>query len=242
MIGMNTYFYTFKGGNLYKHNANSTRNNFYGVQYTSRLKSVLNAAPQDNKLFKTLTLKGDDAWQATMYTDSPNEGYIDVNWFQKKEFNWFAFIRNNGQTNPLDEFLMRSINGIGRSLTISGPQNATVISFMTSSVYVPIDKNLSIGDYVYYSLPPYDTPLLGGVVTAVNVDVPNAVNEIVIDATIAGTTYPIAIQNPMIMYAKNSVAESHGVLGHYCVFELENNNNSKVELFLVEGEVMKSFP
>ena len=33
MIGMNNYFYSFKGGNLYRHNVNETRNNYYGVQY-----------------------------------------------------------------------------------------------------------------------------------------------------------------------------------------------------------------
>jgi len=31
MIGMNNYFYTFNGGNLYRHNVNESRNNFYGV-------------------------------------------------------------------------------------------------------------------------------------------------------------------------------------------------------------------
>jgi len=44
------------------------------------------------------------------------------------------------------------------------------------------------------------------------------------------------------MFIKNSVAESHGVLGHYCVFTLENDNTNKVELFAVESEVMKSYP
>jgi hypothetical protein len=34
MIGMNNYFYTFKGGNLYRHNVNNTRNNFYGVPFS----------------------------------------------------------------------------------------------------------------------------------------------------------------------------------------------------------------
>jgi hypothetical protein len=44
------------------------------------------------------------------------------------------------------------------------------------------------------------------------------------------------------MYIKSSVAESHGVLGHYCIFTLENNSTTKVELFAVESEVMKSYP
>ena len=43
-------------------------------------------------------------------------------------------------------------------------------------------------------------------------------------------------------YIKNSVAESHGVLGHYCTFTITNSDTSKVELLAVESEVMKSFP
>jgi hypothetical protein len=62
-----------------------------------------------------------------------------------------------------------------------------------------------------------------------------------VDTTIPGATIP-GIQNPYIMYIKNSVAESHGVLGHYCVFTLENTQTVKVELFAVESEVMKSYP
>jgi len=35
MIGMNNYFYTFKEGNLYRHNTNERRNNYYGIDYAS---------------------------------------------------------------------------------------------------------------------------------------------------------------------------------------------------------------
>ena len=43
---------------------------------------------------------------------------------------------------------------------------------------------------------------------------------------------------------KNQVAESHGILGHYCEFTLELPNTvlTTSELFAVESEVMKSFP
>ena len=47
MVGMNGFFYTFgptinsdgtvSGGCLYRHNVNETRNNYYGVQYNSRV-------------------------------------------------------------------------------------------------------------------------------------------------------------------------------------------------------------
>ena len=34
MIGMNQFLYSFKNGNLYKHNSNETRNNFYVPKWT----------------------------------------------------------------------------------------------------------------------------------------------------------------------------------------------------------------
>ena len=99
MIGMNQYFYSFKGGNLYRHNTNETRNNFYGVQYTSKITSVFNDSPLENKLFKTLNLEGDDTWSATLETDIQTTGYITRDWFEKKEGSFYAFVRNSG-TNP----------------------------------------------------------------------------------------------------------------------------------------------
>lgn len=95
---------------------------------------------------------------------------------------------------------------------------------------------------LYYSLPPtYNTPLLFGRVTNIQQNYPSNLNRITVDTTIPGATIP-GIQNPYIMFIKNAVAESHGVLGHYCVFNLENNSVSQVELFAVESEVMKSYP
>jgi len=60
MIGMNNYFYTFKGGNLYRHNVNTNRNTFYyewwlqlgnpdGAFTPSRVTSVFNDVPLEKK-------------------------------------------------------------------------------------------------------------------------------------------------------------------------------------------------
>ena len=38
--GMNNYLYTFKNGQLYRHNTNETRNNFYGQQFNTTIKCV----------------------------------------------------------------------------------------------------------------------------------------------------------------------------------------------------------
>jgi hypothetical protein len=251
MIGMNNYFYTFKGGNLYRHNVNESRNTFYSQWWTqigtpleafkpSTLQSVLNTSPLENKLFKTLNLEGDDAWAATIETDIQDSGFIDSSYFEKKEQSWFAFVRNEGLGSTpaeLPEFALRSVNGIGNSTTVSIVGQTSTINFATT---IQIGNILSVGDYFYF-LSATNQPIYAGNVTAINTDLRRGINNVVIDTSTAGTT-PIPSNVETFLFIKNSVAESHGVLGHYAVFNLTYSENTKVELFAVESEVMKSFP
>lgn len=247
IIGMNNYLYTFKGGNLYRHNVNASRNTFYQPWWTqsgnpagaftpTKVQSVFNNAVLENKLFKTINLEGDAAWSAQLITDLQYSGFINESWFEKKEASYYAFVRNNS----IGEFALRSLNGIGNSLTVIGAgTNNAQINFSISPL-ISIGSIISIGDYVYFGHP---NPLFAGQVTAINVDLPNGVNQIVIDnAMITPPSNPIPGNVNFIFYIKNSVAESHGVLGHYCTFTLENDSTSKIELFAVESEVMKSYP
>jgi hypothetical protein len=239
MIGSNQYFYTFKAGNLYRHNVNPLRNTFYGTFADSLIKSVFNEMPIDNKLFKTLALEGNNAWSATLETDIQDSGFIQSAWFEKKEGSFFAFVRNSGSSpaNP-SEYPLRSVNGIGRSASITGTNPSPIINFPLS---ISIGSIISIGDIVYFAVPPYTTPQLAGRVTNIEVNLPSSINRITL-AVITGSISPIPIQDPYFMFIKSSVAESHGVLGHYCVFELTNALNTASELFIARSEVMKSFP
>lgn len=250
IIGMNNYLYTFKGGDLYRHNTNENRNTFY-QQYWDKvgtpevaftptgLQSVFNDVPLENKLFKTINLEGDSIWGTLLTTDLQFTGFIEADWYEKKEQSWYAFVRNSG-TVPAgqDEYALRSLNGIGRSYQVTG---GDTIDFSISPVLIQIGDIISIGDYLYFSLPPYNSPQLAGKVTAVLQNYPQGKNQIQIDTSIPDTV-PIPIQDAYFLYIKGSVAESHGVLGHYCVFTLENTSTDKIELFAVESSVMKSYP
>lgn len=243
MIGMNNYFYTFKSGNLYRHNTNELRNTFYGVFTDTQITSVFNNMPLENKLFKTLNIEGDAPWEAELETDLQTTGFADANYFEKKEASYFAFIRNSGTTPASQsEYALRSLNGIGRSATIVSTVPSAVEVNYSISPLIAIGNIISIGDYLYYSLPPnYDSPVLMGEVTDIIVDLKNGLNRLIVDTTITGGGIP-PIVNPYTLYIKNSVAESHGVLGHYCKFVLTNDDNNKIELFALETEVMKSYP
>lgn len=223
--GMNNYLYTFNNGQLYRHNTNPLRNNFYGVQYNTTIKSVFNKGPLENKLFKTLILESNAPWSATLATDLPQVGSIADTYFEKKEGNYFAFVRFLETDINL---LMRYANGIANVATVDATTpTATTLTFASS---VNIGSIISIGDMVYYG----STPTLGGVVTALTGQV------VTIDTTITGASAPS--DGDFILYVKNTVAESHGVMGHYCEYELTNTLTSKVELFSVGSESMKSFP
>lgn len=230
--GMNQYLYTFSGGNLWRHNTNETRNNFYGVQYNSSIQSVFNDEPIVNKIFKTLQYEGNRAWAATLVSDQQDTGFMNADYFEKKEGDFFAFVRNSG-TNPadLDEYSLRSLNGIGKSTA----QAAGVVDFAPTT---GIGSILSVGDAFYFSEPPYTDISFAGQVDAININLPAGTNQVVHDNTGATPT----IQNPLWLGIKNQVVESHGILGHYGVFTLTNEDTTAVEMFVAKSEVMKSYP
>jgi len=232
MLGMNQYLYSFNGGNLYRHNTNSVRNNFYGTQYNSTIKSVINEQPLENKLFKTLSLDGDAPWSAVLDTDLQETGFILSERFIKKEASYFAFVRNSkNQASPYanpagaSQYPLRSVQGIGTS-------SSTGTGVINYPLTFTIPKSLNVGDSVYHNT---SSPTFVGTVTAIDVDIPNGINKI----SVSGT---VPVTNTYFFFVKDSIAESNGVLGHYCVFELTNTSTSEVELFVVESEVMKSFP
>jgi len=230
MIGMNNYFYSYSGGNLYRHNTNQLRNNFYGEQYNCSITTVMNESPLENKLFKEISLESDSIWNVSLITDMANEAFINNTWFELKEGAYYASIKNTAQSPAnLTEFNFRSVNGIGNttSFTMTNPR---VFSFT-----VEIDSIISIGDYLYYLNEYTNSPALAGVITA------KTTSSITVDSTIPGATNPTTV-TPLMMALKNTIAESHGILGHYALMTLENIGPGRAELFAVESQVMKSFP
>lgn len=244
MIGMNQHLYSFSGGDIWKHNTNETRNNFYGVQGTSIVSSVFNDQPLENKLFKTISLEADSAWLTNANTDIQANGLINKEWYVKKEGAWFSFIRSNGPSgSSTDEsqWELRSLNGIGQSTSVAGTALAPQVNFATS---IDIGNKLSTGDSMYFLQSPYTTPEFAGILSAITVDKKSStpVNRITIDASVSGVVTPIPIQDAIWMFIQNPIAESNGLLGHYMEFTLTNDDTTATELIAVKSEVMKSYP
>ena len=256
IIGMNQFLYTFKNGNLYRHNTNNTRNEYYGEQFPAQIESVFNDQPLENKIFKTLNLEGDDAWSAKFTSDIQIFGEIDADYFVQKEGAWFAFLRSNSPTGGVGatasipagaNLNLRSINGIGQSIDVDSTDPANIV--ITFNIDKPLGSIYNLGDLVYLKDGGNTPVFIGTLVDVVfnTVAFPNLAG-IVVNSTNAGTypapqpTAPLPIPGGFFFTLKNPVAESHGILGHYGIFQLEIEANTASELFVVESEVMKSFP
>jgi len=241
MIGMNQYFYTFKGGNLYRHNVNATRNEFYGVSSPSEVKTVFNEQVLDSKLFKTLNIEGTHAWDVDLESDYTDlNGQVLDSYFEKKEGSFFSFIRLNNTVINEQTWELRTLSGIATSTNVLnyaiGPDTFASVDFAVS---VNLGSQMSIGDYLFYAQAPTYTPILVGKITQINIDLTVPTNNIV--AQNGGAAIPSNTE--YFLYMKDPAAEDFGMLGHYMVANMSNNTyNEYVELFVLRSEVMKSFP
>ena len=240
MIGMNSYFYTFSGGELYRHNINPERNNFYGVRFDSTLTTVFNTEVLNNKLYKTLELQGAEAWGAQLTSDIQTSFDMPLTYFERKEQVWFAFVRNQDTTT---NFSLRSVNGIADSTSIStGTPSAVVITFDASVDLSGINAAAvaagNVADSLFFGT---GTPTFCGQITNVTIDPQAGIKRITVDTTVPGGNIPGG-STLYYMSVKNAIAESHGVLGHYAVAKFTHPGGTQAELFAVRSDVMRSYP
>ena len=223
MENMNSFMYTFKNGEMWKHNTNATRNRWYNVNYPSTITVLLNDAPAENKMFKTLSYDSDHRWSASVITDL-SAGSMDSSYFEEKEGGYFTYVRRN--TGTVDLKAMSS-QGVGVASAV------TLIASVTYRIDFTFDIGsiMSIGDLVY--VVPVSTPLISGQITALT-------STSITIVMVVGGTIP-AIGN-FIMVVKDAVAESYGARGYYMETTLTNTDTEAVELFAISSQIFKSYP
>lgn len=221
---MNNFLYTFKSGELWKHNTNATRNSWYGAASdASKVTVIFNDSPSESKMFKTLACETDSPWKATVTTDL-NTGVMEASYFELKEGDYFTYIRRNPDTVDLKAM---STQGIG---------SASAVTLISAGVYridftFNIGTTISVGDTIYIGAVGGLT--ISGVVTAHNA------TSVTINIVVGGTVP--AVGN-FIVFVKNAVAESYGARGYYMEVLLENTSSTAVELFAISSQIFKSYP
>lgn len=215
MCRLNNRFFSIKNGQLYLHNDkdNPIRNNFYGVQYNSKIATVINYNPSDDKIFKNLVLEGNKPWKTTLKTNL-SESTLEKSEFIEKESRQFAYLRKNEDDNDLHG---HSAQGIGVIVSHVG----------TNITYGNVSETVCIGDKLYQINGSTNEEI--GTIT----DISN--NTITVSAIV---TTPV---NGYFSYAKKpSRIEGGEMRGYYMEVELENDDTDMVELFAINSNAVKS--
>ena len=244
MTYMDNKLYSFKGGQIYVHDAGEV-NSFYGSGTAkSSIRTVLNENPTERKVFKTLAMNGDVPWDVQMSTDIQNAGFISKDMLEQKEGVWYAHVRvPNGLpeniSNDLKTMSVRDSIGIGESVQIDTDVDFLNVSF---PIGVRVSSQASCGDYIFgLRYNPTATMVYLGILDNIVFDSAQNQTSIVIDRT-GSITVPW--QPEIFMTAiKNRAAESTGIIGQYCIINMERIPDSETEeLFVLESEVMRSNP
>lgn len=232
ILAMNQYLYTFKGGNLWQHNVNETRNNYYDIQGISTITGVFNQEPTTQKLFKTIEIESDSAWECTLTSDL-GAGFMEASYFELKEGSFFSYIRRKSNDNNL---AMRSAQGIGDVLSSTGTLPFTI----TITYSFALGSIISIGDTVYS----YNDPAATDAITKIGkiTFISENRKQLTIDGSNNVPAGYAITDGTYTLYTKDSVAESYGTLGYYMEFTLKNNSSNSVELFNIDSEAFKSTP
>ena len=231
MIGLNSSFYSFSGGNLYKHNTNQNRNTFYGTPYKSTITTVFNDDPLQMKVFKTLSLDSNKPWKAIIDTQL-NTGEMESSSFQEKEAEWFSYIRRVDDTIDLKAI---STQGIGNATSIDSSVPTAVVVTLGFS----IDSSVSIGDGLYkMGVTGVNPPISDGTMVKIG-DITGLTSTTI---TVDTTTGVIPLTSDFLIGLKNSQVESYGGRGFYMSVKLENKDETQVEMFSVSSSLFKSFP
>lgn len=238
MTNMNNFLYTFKSGELWKHNTNATRNSWYGAASDpSTVTVIFNDSPSEPKMFKTLAYESDNQWKATVTTDL-NSGVMEASYFELKEGDYFTYIRRAPNTIDLKAMSTQGIGNISSaSINVTTGFLEVFFDFEIPNTISVFDQTVvpkSGGDVLYCVISGVQT-LIGDIDEIVNN--PLTGNKIVVKsfATVPNT-------NDFAYAIKNAVAESYGARGYYMQVLLENTNSNAVELFAVSSQIFKSYP
>lgn len=219
--------YSFKDGELYEHDANEVRSNFYGQNYGCSVTYSSNKGPSDVKLFKTISLESNsNQWYATISSEleSGRIGSSGNIKFQGKEGFRYAYIRRNAG-DELD-FNKLSVIGIG-NLQSSPGTNQYKFSKKIPNQITANNTDGNGGDKLYFN---NGTSRIIGIIDSISNDT---------ITTVSSDNTPSV--SDFCFIAKNSEAESFGVRGYHAKVTLTSDSTSALELYGANSEVFKSY-
>lgn len=230
MLRMNNRFFTFKNGQLYEHHRDDVaRCNYYGVQYTAKISPVINESPSEVKVLKAVSQEGTEAWDATIKafesdTAEYRESSLPGSLYSEKEGIWYTHTRR-AEAGSTDQG-SGPYYGIGVSTVVSDPN-------ITIGGVSRLPNNLMVGDEIYKE----GDVLLG---TLASKTITGGVLVLSVNDAVVGD-FTQLVNGDFVYGKKNSRIDGSALRGYVFRLDLESDATTRVELYGVNGEVIKSY-
>lgn len=207
-------FFSFKNGRMYLHDVSATRNNFYGVQYNSVIKTVSNANPSMVKSYESFSLEGNSAWSATFKT-TDQQSTTSAAALEQRERNYYGHINRDTLAST------SHIVPIGSVGSISG----TTITMTSRVNNIPF----SLGGSIFK----VDGSLLSD--TTLTVSSVSSRTSIEANTTVSG----ISVGDQLLIVSNNSI-DGDPMRDSFMTIELTNTSTDPVELYSINTIYSKS--
>lgn len=206
-------FLSFYNGQIYNHNTNDLRNNFYGDQYTSTATVVSKADPSMVKVFNALSLEGNDTWAATV-SNSEQTTDITEAMYEEREGMYYSVMPKDTTANSTNNTSHKVVLGIVES--VGGGAN-NEITFTSRISNLPF----SLADTLY--LLGSDSETSQGV----------TINKVIDRKTIQVSGAYTSGAGVTLMAVSNNAINGDKMRDYYAEIKLTNDSTGAVELFAV---------
>lgn len=207
-------FFSFSGGRMYIHGTNETRNNFYGVQYSSKIVAASTVNPSMVKSYESISLEGSHAWDAT-FSNTDQSSSVGVDAFDKRERNYYAHI--NRDTNSSTSNML----SIGQAYSVAADK--INVSSRISDLPIAIGADI------------YKVDGSNIVDTGLNVSTVSGRRQITANATV--TT--VNTGDDLLIVSSDSI-DGDPMRDSFLKITLENTSTEAVELYAVNTIFSKS--
>ena len=117
-ISLNNIYYTYNNGDIWQNDSpNVPYNNFYNVQYTSKVQLEINDDPSVIKKYRTLGYEGTKGWQANIVTDQEKSSNL---YFVEKENKYFAYVKGEEKNHTNLDLKSFNLQGLGNITAFAG--------------------------------------------------------------------------------------------------------------------------
>ena len=207
-------FFSFSGGRMYMHGTNNIRNNFYGVQYNSKIVAASTVNPSMVKSYESISLEGSHAWSAE-FSNTDQSSSVGVDAFDKRERNYYAHI--NRDTNSSTSNML----SIGQAYSVAADK--INVSSRISDLPIAIGADI------------YKVDGNNIVDTGLNVSTVSGRRQLTADATV--TT--VNTGDDLLIVSSDSI-DGDTMRDSFLKISLENTSTEAVELYAVNTIFSKS--